>query len=253
MELKALGNSEVRAGQLLTLYSSSEESADQVGYSMLFVLVDFNLSKAMAEYHSILVKNPAGLKTRDALKSFATYLVASGYVKQPEPVMVHLGEASRPPKRIIDEYKYQKNPVHHIFGQLKEEIVLRSIDLFTHEGHYVILMNPEGVQDEFRLDLSCNGEFLGVLRLGVVGHSSRTILYNPADLEKIRSMMDHLIQEVLPDQKIVIERITADFPPTSRMLLDADAYARTQTWLNRGGHPPWGDRVSEPLALAAEG
>lgn len=253
MELKALGNSEVHVGQLLTLYSSDPENASNYEYSVLYVLVDFNLSHAMAEYYSTLVKTPTEIKTRDALAKFAAHLVAIGYAKVPDTVMVHLGEASRPPKRIFDEYKYRKSPVHFVFGQLKEELVVRTVDFFTHEGHYLIFINPQGVSDEFRLDLSLGDEFLGTLRLGVVAHSSRTVLINAHDLDRLCQQFNDLIQDLLPQQQIKIERITADITPGSKLLLDPEAYGKTQTWLNRSGNPPWGNRVPEQLALAAEG
>lgn len=216
MELKALGYSEVKSGQLLTFYLTDDEVDNKFEYVVLYALKDFNLSHLMAQYYPSMLQKIPRIKSEEVIHDFASRLAAEGYVTKPDCALVNLGNVGRPPERILKEYKYELNPGAFTLERLREEITIRSLSFFNHQGHYLLLLNPIAVGDELLLELSQAGEHLGLLHLGVVSSATRSTLLNAADYDTIKEAVGALIEEVFPDQGIVIERVLADLQPNTR-------------------------------------
>lgn len=204
METKPLGEIRVKAGQLLSLYVEDETLPLFV---TLYVLKDFNLSEEMADYQEVIRRSRD--KSEIVISTFTRHLLEKGLVTEPKSEVVQIGHSGRPPVRMVNEWKYRKNPAEFVLSRVCRVLHTASLYLYNHEGIYVILLDDAASVDTVTLEIAHRGVPVGMVRLGLLTDAGRCVKLNDADLDAIQKAVQDCINEKLTGEEITITRVMA--------------------------------------------
>jgi len=209
MESKPLGESRAKAGQLLSLYVESETLPLS---ATLYVLKDFNLSEEMANYFEANRNE----RSESAMGLFTEYLKHKGLVEEPYSEIMVIGQAGRPPRRMINEWKFRRNPTMFLMERIHRMLHTASLYLFTHDGTYLILLDHGQCPEEVILEISHKGEPLGRVHLDVMSDTPKRVKINNEDLNRISTVVQKALIEKFPKEELTVSRIWPHFSSTTK-------------------------------------
>ena len=210
MNKSLLGTTLIAKGQLVTLYLENVEDDRPQRAVILYATKDFNLSEAMATYYSLCQKRQKVYKSEAVLQLFVEYLMEQGYVEHPNNETVSIGVAGRPPVRMIDEFKYSKNPSAFMMEKINGVIRSRCIGFFNARSKYFNLMDPDICPFQIRCDITIDGVFTEVLTVGLSPSTKGTMIHKD-DCPKIKELLQKLFDEEFKDIPVVVHQV---FTPT---------------------------------------
>lgn len=210
MNMIQLGTTPIGKGQLITLYVEDSENDRLQQAVILYAMQSFNLSEVMVEYYKQCKNKRTLLKSEIAISSFVDYLIEKGFVNQPKNETVRIGIAGRPPMRLIDEYKYQMNPVSFMQEKLESLINGRCNGVYGYSGNYFNLMKADLCPYTIRCSILIDSAQPIVLEVGV-SPSERHVVPNEKDCLKFQTYLQQLFSNEFNDLPIFVEKV---FPPT---------------------------------------
>lgn len=210
MNKSLLGTTLISKGQLVTLYLENGEDDRPQQAVILYATQDFNLSETMAKYYELCQKRQKLYKSETALPLFVEYLIEQKLVEHPNNETVRIGVAGRPPVRLIDEYKYSKNPAAFMEDKINGAIRSRCIGFFNARSNYFNLMDPAICPFQIRCHVNIDNLFDIVLDVGLSPSKKGTMIHKD-DCPKIKELLQKLFDEEFKDIRVAVEHV---FPPS---------------------------------------
>lgn len=203
-----LGTSLIHKGHLLSLYLENNEDGRPQQTVVLYVLKDFNLSEVMADFYENYPGKKHYLKSEIVLPELVDHLITAGYVYRPEADMICFGTQGRPPSRMIDEYKYSKNPDEFLLSKIRDALNSRCNGIYAHRGSYINLMNPTYCPWVVRAAISVAGVHRGMLEIGVSPSDPGRVPMRE-DAPYIRNYLNEVLRTDFPDKSVEVTEVFA--------------------------------------------
>jgi hypothetical protein len=207
------GNKHAMAGNILTVFVDDPDNPSNQRFSILVVLKTFNLSFEMAEYYHTSPPSVKAFPSEQAMDRFYLHLMKKGLVERPLNEVVHIGSHGRPPKEIIDEYKYSINPIEAMLSILQEKMVNKSKVFVNHQGYRIMVLDQMKSLSEVLVEIMHHDLSLGLLSVGVVFDRTLDAVLNDDDLMTIRSIIEEMVCIKQQPEGICIGRMFVHLMP----------------------------------------